>query len=209
LKNKKKKEVRCIAVKELRVAQPKAESGGIGTLEGYAAIFNSWSDHLGFFREKIKKGAFKKALKKSDCRALINHDSSRILGRQSAGTLRLKEDDSGLFMSVDLPDTQYANDLKVSVERGDITQQSFQFEVEKDAWVEDHKTGAAERTILEIRELFDVSPVTFPAYPDTSVAKRSLDEYRAGSGESTDQKTLDDEMDNFEMQLIQENLKNA
>lgn len=204
----KKKEKRCIAVKELRVAAPGEESGGIGTLEGYAAIFDSWSEDLGFFKERIKRGAFESALKRSDCRALVDHVSSKILGRQSAGTLRLKEDNKGLFMSVDLPDTQYARDLKVSVERGDITQQSFQFEVEEDVWVEDRKNNRAERTITVIKELFDVSPVTFPAYPDTTVAKRSLNHFRVEErGGDDDQGVLDEEFDNFEMEIIEETIQ--
>jgi HK97 family phage prohead protease len=165
-----KQERRYIKVMELRVNPSEDEqSGGIGKLEGYAAVFNKLSGDLGFFREKIAPGAFSSALKKSDCRALVNHDSVKILGRQSAGTLRLKEDDKGLFMSVDLPDTQYARDLKVCVCRGDITQQSFGFTVKKDAWEEDREKKEVTRTIIEVDELFDVSPVTFPAYSETSV----------------------------------------
>lgn len=206
------KERRYFAVKELRIAEPSAESGGIGILEGYAAVYDSWSEDLGFFKERIKRGAFKSALKGSDCRALFNHDPSLILGRQSAGTLRLEEDGNGLFMSVDLPDTQCARDLVVSVNRGDITQQSFQFEVEEDEWVEDRKSGRAERTITRFKEVFDVSPVTFPAYTDTTVAKRSLDNFRSGlaaNGDESEQEALDDEFDNFEMQMIEENIKSC
>lgn len=205
-----KKEKRCFAVRELRVAAPGEGSSGIGTLEGYAAVYDSWSEDLGFFRERIQKGAFASALKNSDCRALFNHEGSKILGRQSAGTLRLKEDETGLFMSVDLPDTQYARDLKVSVERGDITQQSFQFEVEEDVWVEDRKNNRAERTITAFKEVFDVSPVTFPAYPDTTVAKRSLDDSRAEAvGGGPDRDALDDEFDNFEMTLFEETINES
>ncbi len=197
------KEIRSLAIKELRVARSDDSASGIGTLSGYAAVFDSWSDGLGFFREKIQKGAFEKVLKTSDCRALINHDPSMVIGRQSAGTLRLSEDETGLYMEVDLPDTQHARDLMVSVERGDINQQSFGFEVEKDAWSESSDQRVAERTILEVRELFDVSIVTFPAYPDTSVAKRSLDAFRsANEPHQDDQAALDDEFDNFEMDLI-------
>ncbi len=165
-----KQERRYIKVKELRIsASENDQSSGIGVLEGYAAVFDKMSDDLGYFREKITPGAFSKALKKSDCRALINHESAKILGRQSAGTLSLKEDGKGLFMSVDLPDTQYARDLKVSVNRGDITQQSFGFTVKKDAWEEDREKKEVTRTIVEVDELFDVSPVTFPAYSETTV----------------------------------------
>lgn len=155
----------------------KAEDGKT-TIRGYAAVFESLSDNLGGFREKIEPGAFKAALKKTDCRALINHDANLIIGRQSSGTLRLKEDKTGLFMEVDLPDTQYARDLAVSIERGDINQQSFGFRVKKDSWEENRESGEITRTIIELEDLFDVSPVTFPAYPDTTVAKRSLEAFK-------------------------------
>ena len=193
------KERRFVNVQELRIAK---KDSGPATLSGYAAVFNSLSEDLGGFREKIDPGAFKGALKKSDCRALFNHDSNFVLGRQAAGTLRLKEDKTGLFMEVDLPDTQFARDLQVSVERGDITQQSFGFTVKKDSWEEDRDRKEVTRTLNEIEELFDVSPVTFPAYPDTTVAKRSLDEFRtvANNGEDKEDlanKALDEEIIDF------------
>lgn len=171
-----KKEYRVIA-QELRV---KKTDDGKRTISGYAALFNSLSGNLGGFVEKIAPGAFSEALKISDTRALFNHDANFVLGRQSAGTLRLKEDKIGLFMEVDLPDTQVARDLATSIDRGDITQQSFGFTVKRDSW-EDIDKDVATRTLEEIGELFDVSPVVFPAYPDTSVAIRSLEEYRTTS----------------------------
>lgn len=162
------KEIRRLSNGELRLS-----SKGKRKLVGYAARFNSLSDDLGGFREQIAPGAFKNALKKSDVRALLNHESSVVLGRVSAGTLRLKEDSLGLFMEVDLPNTQAARDLIESIERGDITQQSFGFRVAPggDSWSE-NKAGEQIRTLLEIDELFDVSPVTFPAYPETSIEAR-------------------------------------
>lgn len=168
------KEVR-ITSKELRV---KRSEDGTRTISGYAAVFDSWSEDLGWFREKIAPGAFANALKNSDTRALFNHDSNIVLGRQSAGTLRLKEDEKGLFMEVDLPDTQHGRDLDVLIGRGDITQQSFGFTVKRDSWVDDIENEVVERTIEEVGELFDVSPVVFPAYPDTTVAVRSLEKYK-------------------------------
>jgi len=164
--------------KEVRYFKPefRVKKGDDGNqISGYAAVFNTWSDDLGGFKERIIPGAFANALSKSDCRALINHDSNLILGRQSAGTLELQEDDAGLRMKVDLPDTQAARDLVISINRGDITQQSFGFIVKTDKWTENRETREVTRDIIEIEELFDVSPVTFPAYPDTTVAKRSLD----------------------------------
>ena len=168
---KEEKEISLPLKTEFRIKRVDNESPKI---EGYAAVFNKDSADMGFV-EKIAPGAFKKALKTSDVRALFNHDSNIILGRVSSGTLDLKEDKKGLMMSVTPPDTQLVRDMVLTpIERGDITQQSFGFTVKADEWKEiDGKTPI--RTITEIGELFDVSPVTFPAYPDTSVALRSLE----------------------------------
>lgn len=171
-----KKEIRSLAVSAtaLKVVRSN-EADEPPKITGYAAVFNKDSDDLGGFIERIKPGAFKKALPASDTRALFNHDTNYPLGRVSAGTLRLKEDKDGLFMEIDPPDTQYARDLMVSIERGDVREQSFGFTVVSDTW-EDIDKDVARRTINEVGELFDVSPVVFPAYPDTDVAVRSLEE---------------------------------
>jgi HK97 family phage prohead protease len=142
---------------------------------GYAAVFDSPTDIGGFFREQIKPGAFAEALGRDDVRALINHDEDLVLGRNKAGTLRLEEDEKGLRIELDPPDTQYARDLIVSMERGDISQMSFAFIARKQEW--DDTTDPPLRTILDV-ELFDVSVVTYPAYPDTSAAVRSLEAFR-------------------------------
>jgi HK97 family phage prohead protease len=168
---------------------------GLGPkISGYAAVFNKLSDDLGGFREKIKPGAFKKALKNSDVRALFNHDSNYVLGRQSNGTLSLKEDKNGLWMEVDPPDTQIIRDLVLSpIKRGDVKEQSFAFMVEKDEWDNidgEKKDKPITRTILEINELFDVSPVTYPAYPDTSVALRSMEKAKEGAFSPADEKDI-------------------
>jgi HK97 family phage prohead protease len=149
---------------------------GPGTLVGYAAVFDKWSEKLGWFREIIRSGAFADSLEAgADVRALVNHDTGRIIGRSSAKTLRIKEDDTGLKVEIDLPDTNDGRDLATSVERGDISGMSFGFEVLEDRWT--HKEESAdtdERELLKI-DLFEVSAVPFPAYPDTSLAKRSFD----------------------------------
>lgn len=171
------KEIRVLKTAELRIVRKDDDS--LPKIEGYAAVFNKDSEDMGFI-ERIAPGAFKKALKISDVRALFNHDSNIILGRTTAGTLELKEDKNGLFMSVTPPDTQLIRDMVLSpIERGDITQQSFGFTVKADEWknLDDDKETPV-RTITEIRELFDVSPVTYPAYPDTAVALRSLDKIK-------------------------------
>lgn len=141
------------------------------TIAGYAAVFNSETDIGGFFREKIAPGAFGPSLK-ADVRALFDHDSSKVLGRTKAGTLKLSEDDHGLKAEIDLPDTQTARDLAASMERGDIDGMSFGFRVTKQEW--DETSDPPLRTILEV-ELFEVSVVTFPAYADTEIALRDRD----------------------------------
>jgi HK97 family phage prohead protease len=171
-----KPERRTISLKTANLRVKRNEDGS-ATVGGHAAVFDRWSENLGGFVEKIAPGAFKAALKGADVRALKNHDANLILGRTSAGTLRLKEDKEGLYMEYDSPDVSYARDLLVSIERGDITGQSFGFTVTGQAW-EDEDKDLAKRTITEIGELYDVGPVTFPAYPDTDVAVRALDELR-------------------------------
>lgn len=151
----------------------RAEEDGPGKLRGSAAVFDRWSENLGGFIERIAPGAFAKALRSSDTTALFNHNPSAILGRQSAGTLKLEETKSALMYDVDLPDTTVGRDVAVSVERRDITGNSFAFMVKKDEWEQPSKDGdPIKRTILEVAELIDVGPVTYPAYPQTAVSKR-------------------------------------
>ena len=155
---------------------------GSEKIVGYAAKFNRDSEPIGgMYIEQIAPGAFKKALKKSDTRALFNHNRDKVLGRVSAGTLKLEEDKTGLWIEIDPPDTSYARDLMSLIRRGDITQQSFGFTVAADAWegLEEKEGQVPKRTLKEIDMLYDVSPVTFAAYPDTGVALRHLDEARA------------------------------
>ena len=144
-------------------------------LTGYAATFNKWSETLGWFREKIDPGAFADALKNSDVRALKNHDPNLLLGRSTSGTLRLDENKTGLKFEIDIPDTNTGRDTAEEVRRGAITGCSFAFTVEEDSWKYDEKNGLDERTIVKVGQLFDVGPVTYPAYPDTSVAARDAD----------------------------------
>jgi len=175
---------------------------GVKRISGYAAVFDKWSEDLGWFREKIAPGAFADALKKSDTVALFNHDSNLVLGRTSNGTLRLKEDEVGLHMEVDLPDTQAANDLYKLVERGDIKQQSFGFIVEENEWRYGKNGELDERTITRVSDLFDVSPVTYPAYPDTSVAKRSFDIQKSNEIVGNDSDDIVTENENIDIELL-------
>jgi hypothetical protein len=143
-------------------------------LVGYASRFNSETVIAGFFRERVAPGAFADALGKSDVRALFNHDANYVLGRNLSGTLRLAEDTLGLQYDVTPPDTAWARDLMVSVERGDISGSSFAFTVETEEW--DYPKGQLPlRTIIKIEELFDTSVVTYPAYESATVSARAMD----------------------------------
>jgi len=146
------------------------EEDGERVIEGYAALYNSETD-LGVFRESISPGAFDDVLN-DDVRALINHDPSLILGRSSAGTLELSTDEHGLKYRVKLGEQQYAKDLYTSIKRGDISQSSFAFTIEDQSWSEDRST----RTVKKVAKLLDVSPVTYPAYKDATVAARKEEE---------------------------------
>ena len=144
-------------------------TGTTRKLMGYVARFNELSGDLGGFREKIAPGAFAESIKNDDIRALFNHDSNFVLGRTSAGTLNLFEDAKGLMMEVVLPDTQAARDLWQSVSRGDITSQSFSFNAIRDEYK--NTPDGQIRTLLEVK-LFDVGPVTFPAYESSDIQAR-------------------------------------
>ena len=151
------------------------DDGKLRKIVGYAAVFEKPSEDMGFI-EYVRKGAFKKALKRSDARALFNHDTDTLpLGRQSAGTLKLKEDDTGLYYEITPPDTQGARDLMTSIDRGDIKEASYGFTVAVDEWDYSGK-DVIKRTIIEVGEIFDVSPVVFAAFNDTTVALRKMEE---------------------------------
>lgn len=145
-------------------------------VKGHAAVFDTLSENLGGFREKIRVGAFDNVLT-DDVRVLFNHNSDLILARTTANTARIGVDSTGLPFDYDSGDHSYSRDLIISMERGDVTQASFGFIVGEDQWDEDDD-GRLVRTIIKIKRLFDVSPVTFPAYPDTDVAKRSMDDWK-------------------------------
>lgn len=157
-------ERRDLAGAELRLATENDSPKVIG----YAARFNEWTDIGGMFRERILPGAFKKTLKEADVRALIEHDPMLIIGRNKAGTLRMVEDKKGLAVEIDIPDTSYGRDLVVSMKRGDKTQMSFGFQ----AIQSDDDYNKETREIREAK-LFDVSVVSFPAYPTTTAQVRS------------------------------------
>jgi HK97 family phage prohead protease len=154
-------------------AECRAEVTG-DRLSGHAAVWNTLAKIRGGY-EAIERAAVDGILDRSDVRALVNHDPSKLLARQGAGTLKLATDDSGLYWEIpELPNTSYAHDLRESVARGDIDGCSFGFRPGKirSSVAPD---GRQVRTHTELGDLMDVSPVTFPAYDGTDLALRSVD----------------------------------
>ncbi len=155
---------------DLRVVSP-------GKLAGYAAPYNSLSQDLGGFVERILPGAFTRSLTSPDhiC-ALLEHDPQRLLGRVGSRTLSLQEDSKGLRFELSLPDTSYAHDLGVLVERGDISGCSFGFRVHAGGEHWEMRAGQLTRDLISI-DLQEITITGNPAYLDTSVAKRSMEEW--------------------------------
>ena len=173
---------------ERRVAQPGTAALKENAMEGHAAVFNVFSSPDLGFSEVIRPGCFAKTLKESDIRALWNHNPDKPLGRNSAGTLELKEDESGLASKILLPDNTWGNDCRESVRRGDVSQMSFAFRTIKDNWyIDDAQGGIVCRELLEVR-LLEVSPCTFPAYPQTDVSARALAQAASAVSGNTDEK---------------------
>lgn len=146
-------------------------------IRGMPIVFNSLSLDLGGFREIIKPEAVDRTLREQiDVRALVDHDSAKIMGRRSAGTLTLRKEPDGVLARIDPPDTSYAKDIVVSIERGDVDGMSFGFRVLTDEWR--MQDGEPVREVLDM-EIREVSIVTFPAYEETdvSMAKRSLEAF--------------------------------
>jgi HK97 family phage prohead protease len=143
------------------------------TFTGYAAVFNSRSENLGGFTEFVAPGAFTRSLKtRNDVKLLWNHDTSIVLGSTRARTLSLTEDEKGLRVEAQLPNTSAGRDAAELLKRGDVDSMSFGFSVIKDSW----NTSGDERTLNAVR-LHEVSVVAFPAYPETAgtTSVRSFD----------------------------------
>lgn len=166
-------------------AEERAEGDSKMTIRGYAAVFNRPSSDLGGFKEVIDPAAFDNVLD-NDVRAAFNHEPSMILGRSSAGTLRIGVDGTGLHYEVDLPNNTLGRDVYESVKRGDIKESSFKFTVMDDEW-RDTDDGVV-RTIKQVGRLIDVAPVSFPAYPDATVAARSLEEWKESNADHNHEK---------------------
>lgn len=164
--------------KEIRVYNLQASEVKEDIAFGYAAIFNSMSEEMWGFTEVIDPGAFDNT-DMSDVRALFNHDNNLLLARTASGTLDLQLDENGLKYEFVIPQTSYGKDLIELMKRGDVTQSSFGFTIASggEYWVEESGKLPV-RHITKIDRLFDVSPVTYPAYVNTTVAVRSLENFR-------------------------------
>jgi HK97 family phage prohead protease len=158
---------------------------GQSMLKGYALRFGSTYD-MGWFTEEISRSALDNA-DLTDVRILFNHDPNQILGRTSANTARVGIDSTGLWYEVDLPNSPNGQNARVAVERGDVSQSSWGFMLNRsqnespDKW--EMRDGKEHRTITDVKKVLDASPVTFPANPDTTIAKRSFDMQKRTDGE--------------------------
>lgn len=139
---------------------------------GYAAVFNEETEIMRRFREKVRPGAFAKTIVESDVRGLFNHDPNYVLGRNRSGTMRLEETSHGLQYRIQAPSSDLIHDLVLEpMRRGDISGSSFSFDVIRQEMSET-ADGDDVRELVEVR-LWDVGPVTFPAYPGTDAEVRS------------------------------------
>ena len=156
----------------------RAEGEGMPkVIGGIAAVINSVTD-LGYFEEVIEQGAFDNALSKEyDIRCLFNHEAELILGRTKASTCNVFVNGDGNLEYTWIPDYENPTHMSVvrSIMRGDITQSSFAFTIKEQSWSESEKYGSmGKRSIRTIEDLYDVSPVTYPAYADTEADARSV-----------------------------------
>lgn len=160
-------------------------------VSGYAVVFDTWSNDLGFY-EMILKGAITdETIKRSDVICKLNHNDQKVLGRSKygEGSLILEVDDKGLKYTFEAPRTQYGDELLEYLRRGDITGSSFAFTIEEDEfsyqWPFDKDADPVLcREVIKVDKLFDVSPVFTPAYEKTSVQnKRKLEEVELKSNE--------------------------
>ena len=176
------RELRNFAVKRIEL---RAAANAPTQIVGYAAVFNQLSEEIWGFREKIAPGAFAGSIAAEDVFALWQHQSDKPLARKANRTLGLREDTVGLAVEITPVDTSWGRDAIASVESGLVSHFSFGFETIRDEWDWTDRNMPV-RTLLEVK-LHEVSPVTFPAYPQTSAEARSkLAEINKRYGESVD-----------------------
>lgn len=160
-------EIRHFKGIEIRATEEKRQ------MTGYAAVFNSDSVDFGWFKEQIAPGAFSRSIKeKVNVRALVDHDTGKVIASTKAKTLSVREDDKGLFVDLEPANTTHGNDILELVKRGDVDAMSFGFRVIEDKW--ETRDGKDFRTLIDV-DLMEVSIVAMPAYPATSISARSAE----------------------------------
>jgi len=160
------------------VGMEKRDDNSASVIQGMAALYNNVTRIGDWFDEEILPGAFDDVMN-DDVRCLFNHNPNYVLARSvnGSGTLKLELTPEGLKYSYNTPKRSYASDLEDAIESGDVSGSSFSFRIKEQKWIE-RKDDVELRQIIKFDVLFDVAPVTFPAYPDASVGKRSLDSFK-------------------------------
>jgi uncharacterized protein len=177
----------------------RAEGDEGPVLSGVAVNFGSLSLDLGGFREEFAPGAFADTLESDDIRVVWQHDNSFVFGRVRAGTARVWEDDGALRYTATPPEAQWAKDAMESIKRGDVDQNSFAFMAVDEKW---EKRDSEMVRIVTRAKLFEVGPQTMPAYPDTSVAVRSMEQWRDSQAPAPTAGTLDVRRKRLELEEI-------
>ena len=159
---------------EYRSFRIEAREQGSRTVSGYGSVFNSQSEDLGFIETIDPNAITDETIKRSDVFATLNHDMDKILARckYGSGSLELKCDDKGLYYRFDAPNTDLGDELLEYLNRGEIDSSSFAFTVKRDEW-KNGDDGKHYRRILEIDQIFDISPVFCAAYPEAICQKRN------------------------------------
>ena len=154
------------------------EDGEALIIEGYPIVYDVYAP-IGWFREIIRVGAAAKALKKADELVLWDHESGQPMARRSAGTLKVAEDEYGVFIRADVSKTRWGRDGHEAIKNKVITKMSFAFDMNGgvDQWVKEEIEGVQieTREILAFGHLYDYSPVSYPAYTQTAVSARALE----------------------------------
>jgi HK97 family phage prohead protease len=165
-------ELRTITIDEMEYREEEDKP----VLSGYVVRFNKLSEEMWGFREQVAPGAFLKSLNERKVFSFWNHNSDMVLGNTENDTLKLAEDERGLRFELMLPDTTAGKDARTLIKRGDVKGMSFGFRTVKDQW-DESDPKAVIRTLQEVR-LYEVSPTAMPAYPQSSVAARSMEDIK-------------------------------
>lgn len=176
-----KKEIRALPTKiEIRASE---NDDGKRTIAGAIKYETDSVDFIDWYGdtwiEQIASGAFSESLKTRDVVGLWSHDTAQVLGNTKSGTLRITDTEKELRFELDIPNTNAGNDAWELIKRGDVDGVSFGMVVTKDKWSTEERDGKKiyKRTVLSA-ELYEISPVAFPAYPSNEVSARSLDEFK-------------------------------